>query len=488
MRTSPEGSRLHHLLGQARSWMFSATLLNLVASSATFAAALARLSPQVYPGCPIPPRIYSHVYHVSTSAADHTLSAETTISLTKALSVARGGDVLYLGGGNYGSVSLSGTNATFITIAAEPGQAPVFSQLQIGRPRAASGWQIIGLKIVGPSSAGLAHNGWAFNPPNVGVVNSENIIVRNNIVGTVDGTYKWQQEIQGQEPAQPLASGIGVENSSCVALIQNDIKNVFNGITIGGDQKGLNGKMLLVAENRIDGFAGDGIDHYASRIWISHNSIINGHDICKDVCVHTDGIQGWNWHDAAGIVNSDVVIDGNSILAQTDRTALYPADDLHGITIFDGKWDGVDIINNVVVTPAWHGISIYGGTRIHVLNNTVVSTDSKRAAWIMLNHQKGTNSEDLTQDVVRNNVASAFLNGQGGHSPVAGVAQDHNIVLRNPVRTFSVFDVVSSRYDLHPSNHSNLIGAGAVAEAPKVDIEGRTRTGPATVGAYGAPD
>ena len=94
----------------------------------------------------------------------------------------------------------------------------------------------------------------------------------------------------------------------------------------GGDQNGNHGKYFLVSGNMIDNFAGDGIDHYGSHVRIENNHITNGHDICDNKCIHTDGIQGWNFNNRPGLLNTDVVINNNEIVVQTDPNLVLPAD------------------------------------------------------------------------------------------------------------------------------------------------------------------
>ncbi len=64
------------------------------------------------------------------------------------------------------------------------------------------------------------------------------------------------------------SDGIIASQDYCVALTSNQIKNVFNGIGVGGDQVGTNGQNYVVAGNAIDHFAGDGIDHSVTNIMI----------------------------------------------------------------------------------------------------------------------------------------------------------------------------------------------------------------------------
>ena len=428
----------------------------------------------VYEGCDAHFNEPGRVFHVSPNGE---------MSLADAIAKARGGDSIYLKGGDYGSVVIAGINTAFVTVAAEPGQTALFEHLAIGRRHSASHWLIKGIEVVGLVPPGLDQGQWDVHPSKINVSNSDNIVILDTVIGTSTGTYPWQQEVRGSPTPHPLTSGIDVENSSCVALTGDHIENVFDGITVGGDQVGSNGKRILIQHNEINGFAGDGIDHSASQLLISDNLITNAHDICADTCIHTDGIQGWNYHDRAGLINTDILIRRNIIISDSQPSVLLPADDLHGITIFDGNWDKVSIINNVVVTTTWHGISVYGGTNIDIIDNTVVGTNPKRNTWIMLNHQKGHLDEPPTHDLVRNNVAQGYIFGQG--KPVVGVTHDHNLQIKSLRGVFRVMDVDDRRYDLHPSARSLLVGRATLEGAPIDDANARLRVGLPTVGAFG---
>ena len=95
---------------------------------------------------------------------------------------------------------------------------------------------------------------------------------------------------------------------------------------------------------------------------------------------------------------------------------------MQGISIFDGKWDSIEIVNNVVVTNIWHGIALYGVDNAKVINNTVLaSRPAKFPTWIMVHPAKDkTPSKHV---VVRNNIASQI--SVGGFD----VEADHNIAL-----------------------------------------------------------
>ena len=194
----------------------------------------------------------------------------------------------------------------------------------------------------------------------------------------------------------------------------------------GGDQVGNHGQYFLVSGNNIDNFAGDGIDHYASHVRIEKNRITNGHDICNNTCVHNDGIQGWNYNHLP-VVNSDITIENNVIIAQITPNLVLPVDTLQGITIFDGKWNNVRIANNLVVTNALHGISLYGVDNAIIVNNTVAPTNPARGTWIMSHVGKGEPPGTPHDVVVRNNVFPGRINLRAPQPQ--GLVSDHNLAL-----------------------------------------------------------
>ena len=110
-------------------------------------------------------------------------------------------------------------------------------------------------------------------------------------------------------------------------------------------------------------------------------------------------------------------IEGNFItdLDQSDNNYMQ------GISIFDGKWDGVEIINNVVVTNTWHGIALYGVDNAKVINNTVLPSRPEIMTWIMVH--PGKDKRPSSNVVVRNNIAGQII--------VDGlqVDADHNLAL-----------------------------------------------------------
>ncbi|MDR3450057.1 MAG: right-handed parallel beta-helix repeat-containing protein [Alphaproteobacteria bacterium] len=441
-------------------------------------AANASVASDFFPICAKPPASAARTLTVDPSGRG------AYPNIPAALKAAKPGDFVDLMTGDYGDVRIDGRNSGFVTIEAAPGQTPQFTKLLIGEGGGASHWRLKGLSVSGFSTGmwgnGIAHPGLVF------MTNSDNIIFEENNIYSQNGQMSWKSEADMAAAKMTVSGGIGVDQSSCISIVKNHLSNLFNGIMVGGDQTGDRGKYFVVDGNTIDNIAGDGIDHSASHIRILHNQITNSHDICENKCIHTDGIQGWNWHNKPGLLNTDVVIDSNEIILQTKPGLVLTAGDFHGITIFDGIWDGMQISNNLIVTGTWHGISTNRVNNLSIVNNTVVGTNPARGTWIAYNPNKNDPPDTVYHIVIRNNVAPAIANDKRGATQ-AGLAVDHNLVLKSAsdfADNFVKFDPEHFAYDLHPTKRSDARGEGSAEGAPAVDIDGRPRQGKIDVGAY----
>ena len=313
------------------------------------------------------------------------------------------------------------------------------------------------------------------------------------------------------------SDGVSALQDYCVALNSNQIKNVFNAIGVGGDQVGTDGQNYMVADNTIDRFAGDGIDHSVTNIVIQGNRITNALNICGSKCVHNDGIQGWNWDDKPGITNKNVVIDSNSIQSQT-VTNLPLAVALQGIDIFDGFWNNVSITNNIVLVSSDTGISIAGVNRLHIINNTAMDiplngVSQSQVYWMYsgmtwitaggTTHDGGT----TTNVIVRNNIAPliAATAAASANCPVTesfcsskanpNVELDHNLSLVQTKYTaanlFATFNPGAAQYNLERKGTASTdpaIGTGNASLMPAADFLGHARSASSPdLGAYGVP-
>jgi hypothetical protein len=177
------------------------------------------------------------------------------------------------------------------------------------------------------------------------------------------------------------------------------------------------------------------------------------------------------------------------IIAQTKPGLAWPADDLHGITIFDGRWDGMQISNNLIVTDTWHGITVNRAINTSIINNTVAPTNPKRDTWISFGVDKNDPPDMRYNFVIRNNVAASISVGKR-EAALPGVVVDSNLKLRYAddfADNFVKFDPEHFAYDLHPTKRSDARGEGSAEGAPAVDIEGQPRKGKMDIGAYAYP-
>lgn len=395
------------------------------------------------------------------------------------------GDVIELMSGDHGNVHIRGINKEFITVQAAPGQTPVLHSLQI---EWASKWMFIGLKVQGArANNSLQGRGLVDFGHNLWRGPSENIIFINGSVSTANDTRGWSDMDWITKPFK-----IGMHSgATCVTISGNHFFNLRDALTIDGDHS-------LVEGNEIDNFGNDAIDLIASNVIVRNNTITNARHTPSEP-LHADGIQGWT---REGAINKNVVIEKNWII-NTGATH-----NLQGITIFDGKWEGLIISNNVVVTNHWHGIAISGIKHAKIINNTVVPSDPKKhQTWITVGKGKdGTSSRDI---VVRNNIAARLIyHGDGiiaDHNIVAEmIASDilgktvyiskpgdyhgHNIIDPNIYNTLVKVDNVKGKYDLRLRGNSTAVGSGNPKLAPTTDILGRTRFPPIDVGAFAYRD
>jgi parallel beta-helix repeat protein len=446
------------------------SLLSFLANPASAANSVA----DFFPNCTAPP-----VTSERSLVVDPKGGANTYRDIDSALRAAKPGDTIELRTGNYGDLLLSGSNSKFISIVAAPGQSPRFDRISVGGAKPASHWRLSGLTV--SSMSAPRDNKWTHDKL-ILVLNSDNIVVENNILSSDDDAMHWAPEDPGAPVVDAPSDGISARQSTCISIANNKLRNVFNGIDFGGDQVGNRGKYYLVSGNAITDFAGDGIDHFASHSRISNNRITDGHDICHHTCIHNDGIQGWNYNNNSAFSNNDVIINGNTIIAQVTPDITLPVIGLQGITIFNGKWDDVHITNNVIITNTWHGISIYGVNNSTITNNTVASTDPKYFIWIMVNGQKSDPPGMKYNVIVRNNVVPRITG-----TPNLGTTADHNLFLKTAADfadAFVEFEPGKFKFDMRPSRRSPVIGKGARESAPSVDIEGHPRQKSIDIGAY----
>lgn len=404
----------------------------------------------------------------------------------------KSGDTIYLMSGNHGDVFLQGNfgtnsllygydNAEFVTIAAAAGQTPIIKQLTL---KGVNKWIFQGITFESLQDV-PANGGQPFTNKIPGTVDyylvgmngpNSNVVFENDIFQSQADTSKWTVE----DWLRKRVSGIVAIGGRCLSITQNRFQNI--GFAIGS-QRGSN---ILIQQNVINRFTDDGIDFGSDNMVIDHNQITNSIDDGDGF--HQDAMQGQPY---GSIPVSEVHITNNYVVNQTEKL-VAPAS-LQGIDTFDGVWNRVRILNNVVVTNAYHGITFYGVNDIWVVNNTVIASGGPNT-WININPSKsGAASQKAS---IRNNLATFFAIN------ATPAFVDHNMLVTtnpnalkyfqsssavatamDPSNVFAGFNPTSFQYDMR-LRQSPAVAAGGRAVAPSVDIRGLSRAKAIDLGAF----
>jgi hypothetical protein len=435
------------------------------------------------------------------------------------------GDTIMLMSGNYGDIDIGDylqqvVNPSFVTVEAAPGQAPVFSTLNI---RSTNKWVFKGIKV--QSLFGTNNNKQAL----VAVSDqgsslpTADIILENMQISTADSMDGWTKA-QWVAEARSGFREVGIAGdgtngepfTTCVSMIGSHIYNVRVGAVVAGNNS-------LFSLNELDHFGDDGIDYAASNISVTHNNIHDNFDIGDGN--HEDAMQGQNGPLPRGVpynAFSNILIDSNLVIRQTDPKLAFPTY-LQGIDAFNEDWTNLSVTNNVVVTSACWGIgyaSVHGGK---IINNTVLDDGSdvgtknqagkvvcRPGIYVGDKTHEGMPSNDV---IIRNNLATGlgiydvnpnmtmdhnicvtvdgkcrivtYVNGKPKWGDKPGEYANHNIIDRRGAGgTFVSFDPAKFVFDLRLTSGSPALGAGNPNDAPPVDITGAPRGARIDIGAY----
>jgi hypothetical protein len=519
----------------------------ICASALCFAAVFAGRAGavEVYPGCAVPPTTFNHIWYVdpvngktsaegglgtraapwnslqavfsvqpgyetpllSTAPYKHRSPANPTLGISPGGGPIEPGDEILLMSGKYGDVSTSDWNVglknpAFVTIAAAPGQTPVFSFLAAV---ASSYLMFSGIKIEGTVDISPLYARFPMVLVNSrgAALASSNVVFTNMLITSSDDTSGWTQADWRARRRGVGVSALGGADTTCVSVTNSHILNIEYGALISANN-------TLVSGNDIERFGDDGIDYNASNILISKNYIHDNLDLGDGA--HPDGLQGYPGK------YSNVVIDSNRVIRQTDPNPPFP-NYLQGIDAFDGDWENLQVTNNVVVTSSCWGFSFGSLHGSRIINNTVLSDTLMRTPGnckplisVGDKTHDGSSSSDV---IIRNNLSNGLLiydldpkmvmdhnicltidgacrivtylaNGKpnwGVTKP--GAYRDNNTIERRGAEgEFVNFDPAKLVFDLRLKSGATAIGAGSSAEAPAVDITGAARGNPVDVGAY----
>lgn len=385
---------------------------------------------------------------VSATGNDAAAGKATTPlkTIAKALTKAAPGDSILLTAGTYPAMNdTTVRTGASIVIRSWPGQ----------RAELAGAWfqggqriTLRDLTITGPIAI-LSH------PVLKAAQTSENIQIVDSDIST--GTYG--KEVTGQ--------CILIRHASKnVAVERNHIHHCSTGIA--GVVRDTPSTNIVIRDNQMDHFSPDGI-----QLGSWHNTVISGNTIESmddgGVQAHTDAIQFTG--DVKNIAISQNVLKDSEFGQLLFMQAQY------------GAIDDVRVENNLI-TNAMGGIAVQaqGVTKFRFVNNTVWNT--KYGALAV---RPGPVAGEIPTDaVIANNVLESLAYMGGAKAAV----QTYNVYSKplTAPAALGVGDkvVANPGFDAQwrPAATSPLIGAGTKTLAPVVDLTGKVRANPPTIGAY----
>lgn len=478
---------------------------------------------EVYPGCAVPtPKSSHHTFYVdpekgsmtgdgSSKKPWHTLAEVLNPSYKLINTMAHGslyskgkdpdlheinpkapikpGDTILLMSGDHGSPMIANAfNSDFITIAAAPNQTPV---IRFTVMMSTSKWIFQGLKFQEQFPTGGNRNSM---PGLVRIGYAEwqgaasDIVFDHDSFSAIDSTAGWT----GVEWGTKLFGAAVYSRSPCISVTNSHLFNLWSVIYM----QAANG---LFKSNLIENFYNDAFDVIGSNITVQNNVVRgNTSTAASTLAYHPDGVQGWT---TGGLTNKNLLVDSNVFTHNSDSSGGW----MQGVSIFDGKWDGVKIVNNVIVTNAWHGIALYGVDNAIIVNNTLETSDTNTPIWIKVTSGKG--GVPSHNPIVRNNISpQLFITAEnatidhnivskavaltltGANAMAKGITSGtlgaENTVVPGIGAEFVTYNPSGKQYDLRLKSDSKAIGFGSRLLAPPVDVTGKARSVPIDLGAY----
>ena len=313
---------------------------------------------------------------------------------------------------------------------------------------------------------------------------------------------------------------LGFPYTTCVSLANSHIHDALVGMIVASNNS-------LATANEVDHFGDDGSDYAGNNLALTKNNIHDNFSVNDGN--HPDamqGIIGANSPPTSYNAFSNILIDSNRIIRNTDTTIPYPLG-MQGIDAFDEDWTNMTVTNNVIVTSACWGMDLASIHDSLVANNTVLDDGNPighsgctLSLTVGAASHEGPNSSNTR---VTNNLASQVW-VFNGHTP-SMPPPDHNVAVgpqtsyqgviywsgpgnateislskssdangnvavnTGPAGQVVSFDPVHGLYDLHLLSTSLAVGkgspvAGVGAPLPASDITGTPRVSAPPAGAY----
>lgn len=376
-------------------------------------------------------------------------------SIGDALKAAGPGDTLLLMDGSYGRLArtsaINSTPEAPVTIRSLNGKAAHFDSIFL---RDVDNVVLKNLSV------------W---PPNSDF--SGNIVDIFSTNATVDGL-----DVRSREDALTAMYGWTAEEWGAIAKgginIARPNGRILNSRAIGTSAsltiKGANSQMI---GNEVIGHSADALRAFGD------NSLVKGNrtrDSFKVSGNHDDGFQSWSQN---GVPVTGLTLDGNIIIgwAHPDRDHPLRSWNLQGIGLFDGWYDDLTIVNNIVAVTMFHGITVMGTRGALIAHNTTLTLDydptqpkdspkARTSPIRVFNKKDGSPSERV---VMANNLSL----GIGSTLSPDQITLTGNAVYSHPSDVFED----AAGFDYRPRADSGFIDTADPAHAAARDVFGTAR-------------
>jgi hypothetical protein len=368
--------------------------------------------------------------------------------------IIKSGDTIWLYGGEHGTIKVNGYyNDDFITIKAVEGEKPVLNGFNI---QSGSFWKLSGLQFLASTNstekgvfASLVSHGW--NGP------ANDFIVENCCFSSAEDTSEWTLDDWNKR----ALTAINTDAPRSI-ITNNYAKNIDAGINVRASASN-----SLIAYNKIENFANDGMRGLADDCVFEYNIVKNCYDVNAN---HDDCFQSWTTlknEDGSQKPVKNITLRGNLFINFEDPKQPFRGT-LQGIGCFDGPYENFVIENNVIMIDQWHGITVMGAINCKVINNTVVDPDPATLpgpCWIMIRGTK-KNSENASGSVVRNNITPGISKEDTGNTLF-----ENNLLIKG-MSEEQLNDLFVDFYgrDLRLKEGSKAIDAGSSVGAPNIDV------------------
>lgn len=357
----------------------------------------------------------------------------------------KGGDTLLLKDGAYGPVAIQ-ANAAFdvpVTIMSQNGKAAHFDSILLGQDT--RNLTLRNLSV------------WPRDPSISSAYLVRSYTTTSDI--TVDGLDVRSEEDAGTYMQWDAAkwearkfNGIFLQGPRSL-VTGNRVTGVYHGIMVDNDAQ--------IIDNVVEGFNGDGLRAFS-------RSIVRGNRVFNCVVTddnHDDGFQSFS---SATRTVTGLVLDSNVFIEWTGAQDHPLRCMLQGIGLFDGPYDNLTIVNNLISVSHYHGISVYGARGAVIANNTVVHIKGHTLTYPYIAVRPNRDGTPPTDVLVANNVAMSL---DGKASATDRIEFRNNSVIGTPSLVFEN----PAAFDYRPKASSGFIDTGDATVAPATDVMGQKR-------------